>query len=208
MAFPLFHVQKESFFESVNINFEKNIMKFFIGLLALVFVSANSHAQHSALSADEIMKEAFQTANKENKKVFIIFHASWCGWCRKMDSSMNDKSCRKFFDDNFITRYLDVDEFKEDKKALQNPGANELRTKYHGDSAGIPFWLIFDKDAKLLADSKIRPEGAPFDTNGDNVGCPSEAKEVDYFIRVLKTATSLTSVQEDAIAKRFSKNKE
>jgi thiol-disulfide isomerase/thioredoxin len=183
-------------------------MKFFIGLFALVLVSVNGHAQLSALSADEVMKEAFQTANKENKKVFIMFHASWCGWCRKMDSSMNDKSCKKYFDDNFVVRHLDVDEFKEDKKALQNPGANELRTKYHGDSVGIPFWLIFDKDGKLLADSKIRSEGAGFEMNGDNVGCPSEPKEVDYFIKILKTTTSLPAEQEDAITKRFSKNSE
>src|SRR5580698_7597634 len=128
-------------------------MKFLVGLFAVVLISANSNAQHATWSADEIMKEAFQTANKENKKVFIIFHASWCGWCHKMDSSMNDKSCKKFFDDNFVIRHLDVDEFKEDKKVLENPGAIELRAKYHGDSCGIPFWLIFDKGGKLLTDS-------------------------------------------------------
>ena len=183
-------------------------MKFLTGLFAVVLISANCYAQHAALSADEIMKEAFQTANKENKKVFIMFHASWCGWCHKMDSSMNDKTCKKFFDDNFVIRHLDVDEFKEDKKALQNPGANELRTQYHGDSVGIPFWLIFDKDGKLLADSKLRPDGAGFDVNGDNVGCPSEEKEVVYFIKLLKATTTLTPDQENAIAKRFNKNKE
>jgi thiol-disulfide isomerase/thioredoxin len=183
-------------------------MKFLLASFALILVSINSYAQHAALSADEIMKEAFQTANKENKKVFIMFHASWCGWCHKMDSSMNDKTCKKFFDDNFVIRHLDVDEFKEDKKALQNPGANELRTQYHGDSVGIPFWLIFDKDGKLLADSKLRPDGAGFDANGDNVGCPSDEKEVAYFIKLLKATTALTPDQENAIAKRFSKNKE
>jgi hypothetical protein len=44
--------------------------------------------------------------------------------------------------------------------------------------------------------------------NGDNVGCPSEPKEFDYFIKVLKTATRLTPEQEDIISKRFSKNRE
>ncbi len=176
-------------------------------MAAALFIFANGYAQKAPLSADEIMKEALQQASKENKKVFVIFHASWCGWCHKMDSSMNDKSCKRFFDDNFVIRHLDVDEYKEDKKALQNPGANELRTKYHGDSVGIPFWFILDKDGKLLADSKIRPDGAAFDANGDNVGCPSEEKEVVYFIKILKATTALTLQQEEAIAKRFSKNK-
>ncbi len=184
-------------------------MRFFSGLMiAILFVSTNANAQKVPLSADEIMKGALLQATKENKKVFIIFHASWCGWCHKMDSSMNDKSCKQFFDDNFIVRHLDVDEYKEDKKALQNPGANELRTKYHGDSVGIPFWLIFDKDGKLLADSKIRTDGASFDSAGDNVGCPSEEKEVVYFIKVLKSTTALTPQQEEIISRRFSQNKE
>src|SRR5271154_1019564 len=126
-------------------------MRFSLVLIASLCLFS-ARAQQSAFTADQIMKEAFETANQENKKVFIIFHASWCGWCHKMDSSMNDKTCHQFFDDNFVIRHLDVDEYKEDKKPLQNPGANELRTKYHGDSVGIPFWFILDKDGKLLAD--------------------------------------------------------
>jgi len=187
---------------------KKEGLKFFTTLIVVsVFIFTNSYAQRAPLGADDIMKEALQQASKENKKVFIIFHASWCGWCHKMDSSMNDKTCKNFFEDNFVIRHLDVDEYKEDKKALQNPGANELRTKYHGDSVGIPFWFILDKDGKLLADSKIRSDGADFDAAGDNVGCPSEEKEVVYFIKILKATTALTPQQEDAIAKRFSKNK-
>jgi thiol-disulfide isomerase/thioredoxin len=183
-------------------------MRLFITAIAVSFLfSVNSYAQQAA-SANDIMTEAFQKASKENKKVFIMFHASWCGWCHKMDSSMNDKTCKKFFDDNFVIRHLDVDEFKDDKKALQNPGANELRTKYHGDSIGIPFWLIFDKDGNLLADSKLKPEGASMDAGGENVGCPSEEKEVVYFIRILKSITRLSSGQEESIGKRFRENKE
>ena len=120
---------------------------------------------------------------------------------------MNDENCKRYFEDNFVIRYLDVDEFTEDKKALQNPGANDLRTRYHGDSAGIPFWLVFDKDGKMLADSKIRADGDGFDKDGDNVGCPSEPGEVVYFVKVLKTLTLLTPQQESIITKRFGKNK-
>jgi len=182
-------------------------VKFLFSLFAAFVISANGCAQQVAGSADEIMKEAFRTAAKENKKVFIIFHASWCGWCRKMDSSMNDENCKRYFEDNFVIRHLDVDEFTKDKKALQNPRASDLRTRYHGDSAGIPFWLVFDKDGKLLADSKIRPDGAGFDKDGDNMGCPSEPSEIVYFIKVLKTLTGLTPQQEGIITKRFDKNK-
>src|SRR5438477_5651028 len=156
-------------------------MKRYLLLVIVAFSFLGSHAQRGPLSADEIMQEAVQQATKENKNIFIIFHASWCGWCHKMDSSMNDVSCRKSFDDNYVIRHLVVQESR-DKKNLENPGADELRTKYHGDDEGIPFWLVFDKDGNLLADSQIRAEGASLDTKGENVGCPAAEKEVVHFI--------------------------
>ncbi len=42
----------------------------------------------------QCLKESMQQAAAENKNVFIIFHASWCGWCHKMDTSMNDQSVK------------------------------------------------------------------------------------------------------------------
>src|SRR5258705_8225634 len=171
-------------------------------LIALAsFLFSSVHAQLGPLSADEIMQEAYQQAAKEKKNVIVIFHASWCGWCHKMDSSMNDKNCKKFFDDNFVIRHLVVDESK-DKKNLENPGADEFRAKYNGDKQGIPFWLIFDKNGNLLGDSQMRPEGAGFDTRGDNIGCPASAKEVEAFIKLLKKTSKLSTSHQEAIEKR------
>src|SRR6188472_3318713 len=76
-------------------------------------------------SADQILKEARAQAAKENKNVMVIFHASWCGWCHKMDTSLNDASVKKFFDDNFVIRHLVVFESKG-KENLENPGALEM----------------------------------------------------------------------------------
>jgi hypothetical protein len=84
-----------------------------------------------------------------------MFHASWCGWCHKMDTSLNDASVKKFFDDNFVIRHLVVFESKG-KENLENPGALEMLTKYDGKDQGIPFWLIFDKDENFLADSRMK----------------------------------------------------
>lgn len=178
-----------------------------ISSFALAFTllfSIAAKAQDPPLSADEILKDAYQVAAKEHKKVFIIFHASWCGWCHRMDKSMNDEICKKFFEDNFVIRHLVVDE-SADKKNLENPGADELRNKYYGDGQGIPFWLVFDKDGKLLADSKIRTEGEGPET-GSNTGCPANEKEVAYFISVLEKTTNLNSAQLVIISKRFRQN--
>jgi len=184
-------------------------MKFCSSLLAfaipLIFQTA--FAQQAPPSANKVLQEAMQQAGREKKNVLVIFHASWCGWCHKMDSSINDPGCKKFFEDNYVIRHLVVDETK-DKKNLENPGANELRLKYHGDEEGIPFWLIFDKDGNMLADSQIRPAGTTAAAKGENVGCPAAEKEVSYFIEVLKKTSHITDAEQSAIEKRFRQNED
>lgn len=169
-------------------------------LLLCLFFSAKSQVA----SADAIMKEAYQLAAKEKKNVFVMFHASWCGWCHKMDSSMNDPACKKLFDDNYVIRHLVVDEVKA-KKDLENPGANELRKKYFGEGEGIPYWLVFDKEGKLLADSKMRADGDGPE-RGQNTGCPATVEEVAYFIGVLKKTSRLNDADLSIIQKRFRRN--
>ena len=179
-------------------------MKILLSCL-LFFVSIPSlFAQKAPASADNIMKEAFIVAKKQNKKVLVMFHASWCGWCHKMDTSLNDVSVKKLFDDNFVIRHLVVFESKG-KENLENPGAVEMLTKYVGESESIPYWLVFDKDEKFLADSRMKAT-----VNGieklQNTGCPASKEEVEYFIEVLKKTTALSDEQLNKIRVRFRKN--
>ncbi len=173
----------------------------FISISSITFL----YAQSSPQTAEEVLSEAYQLATKENKTVFVMFHASWCVWCHRMDNSMNEPALKKYFDDYFVIRHLVVDETSA-KKNEENPGANELRLKYHGDGMGIPFWLLLDKNGKLLADSKIRPAGASLEEPGENVGCPATENEVEYFIDLLKKYTKLTAQELEQIRKRFREN--
>ena len=176
---------------------------FFLPFFLLVTITS-LFAQKPPASANEIMKEAFFSAKKQNKKVLVMFHASWCGWCHKMDTSLNDASVKKFFDDNFVVRHLVVLESKE-KKAIENPGAIEMLTKYEGKDQGIPYWLVFDQDEMFLADSRMKST-----VNGveklQNTGCPASESEVEYFIDVLKRTTALKEDQLEKIRTRFRKN--
>ncbi|HMV10145.1 MAG TPA: thioredoxin family protein [Cyclobacteriaceae bacterium] len=178
-------------------------MKRYFSVFLMISCSLVVFAQ-TPESADKVMSDAYALAKKENKKVFVMFHASWCGWCHKMDASMNDASVKKFFDDNFVIRHLVVME-SEGKKNLENPGAADMMAKYHGDKSGIPYWLVFDTNGVLLADSKMRPEGGGPET-GDNIGCPATEKEVAYFAEILKKTTSLKAAELDLITKRFRQN--
>lgn len=163
-------------------------------------------AQQGTRNADDILKEAYAQAQAGNKNVFLMFHASWCGWCHKLDSSLNDPSIRDFFNKNYVITHLTVYESK-DKKNLENGGAIEFLTKYKGNDLGIPYWIILDKSGKWVADSQMRPDGSDYTARGENVGCPASREEVNHFLKVLKRTSSLNDGQLALIEKRFLLNK-
>lgn len=165
-------------------------------LTAFLFLFININAQPTP-SANVVLKEARTKAAKENKNVLVIFHASWCVWCRKMDSSLNDVTVKDFFHKNYVITHLTILESKE-KKNLENAGASELNKKWGGENQGIPFWVIMDKHGTILADSQIEP--------GKNVGCPATAEEVTHFIKTLKKTSSINDQQIAAVEKRFRRN--
>ncbi len=166
-------------------------------LLLFTGFAIGSKAQASSLPADSILQKAFNKARLERKKVFIIFHASWCGWCRKMDAAMNDPACKPFFDANYVVEHLTILESK-DKKHLENPGAEALFKKYAPADSGIPFWLIYDAKGAVIADA-----GMP---DGNNAGCPATVDEVTHLISTLKASSSIDEKTGKAIFERFRRN--
>lgn len=171
-------------------------------LFLFIFVISNVHAQTTIPSASAIMKEAKAEAAKTDKNIFVIFHASWCIWCHRMDTAMNDETVKSFFDRNYVIRHLTVDE-SDNKKDLENPGAAALRTKYNGDKQGIPYWLILGKNGKLLTDSRLHDNEGK--VTGNNIGCPAQPDEVNFFIRVLKKTSHLSDQDLQLIKTRFLK---
>jgi len=161
-----------------------------------------SIAQEQPKPADKIFKEACSLAKTENKKVMIIFHASWCGWCKRMDSLMNMPELKPLFEKSFVTEHMVVLESKG-KKDLENPGAEAFMNENGGEKQGIPFWLIFNDRGKLLSDSRMPSKDKAGKDILANTGCPADPGEVDYFIKVLKKTTSLTDPELASIAKKF-----
>ncbi|HVI46178.1 MAG TPA: thioredoxin family protein [Chitinophaga sp.] len=169
-----------------------------LSIAVMLFSFAVTNAQQTPASAGKVLKDACTQAGKSKKKVFLIFHASWCGWCHKMDTAMNDVSCRKAFNDNYVICHITVSEAK-DKKALENPGGEAMLQQYHGGQSGIPYWLVFDASGTLLADSRASIDGG----KPENVGCPSKKEEVDYFISVLKKTSHMNATELQAVRTRF-----
>jgi len=176
---------------------------FSIALTILIFNF--SSAQEKPKSADEILNTAFEQAKKENKNVIVMFHASWCGWCKKMDASINDASTKELFDKNYVISHLDVLE-SANKKHLENDGAEALLNKYGGDKQGIPYVLIFDGNGNLLADSKMVEKKFVLKEQGNNIGCPGTSEEIAAFNYKLKETSNLNEDELAIIAERFKLN--
>lgn len=154
-------------------------IKLLVPVLFLFFNSINAQK-----TADAILNEAYEQATLENKSVLVIFHASWCSWCKKLDENLTNEKVKDLFDENYVITHLTVNESK-DKKHLETPGAYSFLVKYMGKKAGLPFWLIFDKNRGLTGNS--------FGSNGKNMGSPSTKKEVTDFKKTLKKTSNLSN---------------
>ena len=169
-------------------------MKFFkVILMASVFLFQLNAAQEKA---DIELNKALTEAKAQKKNVLLVFHASWCKWCKMMEKNMDLPETKPIFDKRFVTAYLDVQE-RGDKKSLENPGGQELMNKYKGENAGLPFWLILNPKGEVLADS--------FDAKGENLGSPATPEEVTTFIAKLGKASKLSNEEAQTIEKIFVK---
>ena len=162
-------------------------------IIALLFLLPIAHASAQE-TATAVLQKATAQAKKEHKNIVLIFHASWCGWCKKMEKNIESDACKKMFDDNFVITQLTVQESPKNK-SLENPGADTLLETYKGTKAGLPFWVIIDANGKVLADS--------YNAKGENLGCPSSADEVAEFKSKLKKTTKLNDSQLAIIADTF-----
>lgn len=166
-------------------------------LAMLVCIGAGMAAQTTPPTANAVLQKAFDKAKIEKKNVFLIFHASWCGWCRKMDSAMNDPQCRPFFQENYVIEHLTILESK-DKKHLENPGAADLFKRHAPASSGIPFWIIFNPEGAVLGSATM-----PY---GSNSGCPASVSEVNHLINMLQKSSRLDEKTSRLVLERFRKN--
>src|SRR4051812_15712818 len=103
--------------------------------LMLLFGQGSSVPQ-----AQSVIDQALKTAKAENKTVFIHFGASWCTWCKLLDAMLSSPEVGKLFADHFVLVNLTVQE-SDDKKALENPGAQAIMEKNGAAKAGVPYYL-------------------------------------------------------------------
>ena len=138
------------------------------------------------------MSSAVNTAKAQDKVVLVHFGASWCSWCKKLDEMLLGKDLGKLFADHFVIVHLTVQE-SDDKKQLENPGAEDLLKAEGAGSSGVPVFMFFDRTGKKIADSLALPDRA-------NIGYPASPEEIAAFAGILqKTTPRMTAAQRTSI---------
>lgn len=62
----------------------------------------------------ENFEKGMLLANKENKHVFLYFHAEWCTYCTKLKkTTFKDKDVLTYLAQNFISISVDADQHRE-----------------------------------------------------------------------------------------------
>src|SRR5262249_27463291 len=119
-------------------------------------------------AASAVLSAALKTAAAERKTVLVEFGASWCSWCRRVDDFVHVQQVSSIVAANYIIVNLVVQE-REDKKALENPGGQDVMNRWGGAKSGLPFYVFLDAAGQKVADSNAMPGGA-------NVGFPGNPK--------------------------------
>jgi thioredoxin-related protein len=154
-----------------------------VSVWAFALLSTFAVAQQEPVApprpAQELLTESMAKAKKEDKVVFLAFHASWCGWCKRLEKFLDDKDMKPIIDKHMVVLWLDCQE-REGKKNLENPGVDAVVTHFDAEGAGLPSMHIIDGVGKMVATS-IRKEGG-------NIGYPGQPDEIAHFLLMLKVA--------------------
>jgi thioredoxin-related protein len=148
-------------------------------------------------SAQTIVKAALMEAQSSKINVLLIFHATWCGWCKRLEKALNDTTIKSLIDKNYIVARVDVQERGDKIQTHENPGGQNLMSEFRGNHAGLPFIVFLDENGKMIANSNVMPQK-------QNIGYPGSKEEITAFVNLLKeTAPHMTGKQRDVIQNYF-----
>jgi thioredoxin-related protein len=175
--------------------------KYLALIITLFILTVSINAQTSKPEpAQNIMDKALKTAVESNKSVFLIFHASWCSWCKRLEKAMTSSELSKIFEDHFVITHLDVMERNEKVETLENPGGKEIMQKFGSEKSGLPFYAFLDAKGNKIVDSNVMPQN-------QNIGYPGSKEEIEAFVNLLKkSSSSITEKELAAVSEYLLKN--
>jgi thioredoxin-related protein len=182
-------------------------MKFQYIAFSAAFILAGSHgaiadpaievdAAQQPAPAAVVRRSAEVQAGKEGKSVFLVFHSTWCIWCKRLNAMLNDPLVKPVWDKYFVTVEIDAMEHP-DKTQLENSGWEPIMREYNATNAGLPYFVFLDPKGAVLGNC-LDPE---------NMGYPGGKHDSAAFLSVIaKSAPSITPAELGVIQTYLDKN--
>jgi len=150
--------------------------------------------------AKKILDSALHVGAFTHKNVLLIFHASWCIWCKRLDSVLTNAEVSPLVAKYLVVTHLDVLERGDKKATLENPGGEEILRKLGGEESGLPYYAFLNAKGKKITDSNVMPG------KSKNIGFPASSEEKNAFQEILgKSSPSMTAAELSAIMSHFGK---
>jgi len=70
-----------------------------------------------------ILGAAIQQAGSTGRNVLVIFHASWCGWCKRLDAVLENPAIKNIIEASYVVVRLDVMK-SATRRTWKTPGAS------------------------------------------------------------------------------------
>ena len=161
-------------------------MKFIFYVIIALTIYTDSFSQNGRPATD-LMREAFVKTKAEKKNLFVVWTASWCHPCKELKRGLHDVYNSSYFSNNYVILELYANEL-EGARDLENGGADSILKIYHGDTTGIPYWMILAPTGKKLY---------------GQLGFSSNVDELKAFISILKRTSHLREGELQMIYDRF-----